>query len=145
MEEGRGFTLIEIMVAVAIMGILAATAIPFYNTYRQRSYGSEASVMMKNILDAEIFYFLNNENFFPPNVGDTIMINHNDPPGLPAIGQVKANLNIDIPVGHQLDFLIQRPTADTCMVTIGSHGGFPIFGGGVNIIIRTIDSQGNIS
>ena len=66
MEGGRGFTLIEIMVAVAIMGILAATAIPVYHTYRQRTYGSEASTMMKNILDAEIFYFLKNENFFPP-------------------------------------------------------------------------------
>jgi len=67
MKKTAGFTLIELMVVIAILGIMAASAVPLYSRYRQITVGSEATVMLKQILDAEIMYFVENDTFIPPD------------------------------------------------------------------------------
>jgi type IV pilus assembly protein PilE len=40
--RNTGFTLVELMIAVAILAIVAAVALPIYNQYTQRTYRAEA-------------------------------------------------------------------------------------------------------
>jgi len=55
--SSRGFTLMELLVVVAIIGILAAIAIPQYAQYRQRSFDAHALSDLRNAATAEESYY----------------------------------------------------------------------------------------
>ena len=149
MRRNTGFTILELLVVVAILGILAATAMPLYNTWQQRAYGSEAALTLKRILDGEIMYFLEHETFFPPNGGDTIIIPHSGAPVLPdgiAIDDVKDALEMTIPQGHFLDFTITTLAGQppSCMVEISHYRNLDLFKNGKKSIIGLLDKSGKI-
>ena len=134
MKKEAGFTLVELMTVIAIIGIMAATAMPLYKTFQHRAYGSEALLMVKQILNAQIIYFLDKNEFFPGN-NVPIDIYHGDLPSDEEIQLVKDNLNITINVGKFLDYNLESynipgDESFTVVVTVTGGKNFPLFQGG---------------
>lgn len=68
----RGFTLIELLVVVAIIGILAAIAIPQYATYKQQAADSKAKSDLHNMATAFEAYYGSNGNSYANATLDTL-------------------------------------------------------------------------
>ncbi len=64
----KGFTLIELMIVVAIIGILAAVALPAYQDYTARSQLSEPIVLSDGVKNAITEYWTNNGSFGTTNL-----------------------------------------------------------------------------
>jgi prepilin-type N-terminal cleavage/methylation domain-containing protein len=62
-RNNKGFTLIELMIVVAIIGILAAIAIPQFSSYRQRAQDSAAKSTLKNMATAQEDYYVQFETY----------------------------------------------------------------------------------
>ena len=62
-RDKRGFTLIELMIAVVIIGILAALAIPRFMTSASKAKQSEAQQLLKQIYTMQRAYFMMHESY----------------------------------------------------------------------------------
>ena len=63
MKNKKGFTLLELIVVVLIIGILAGIALPQYRNAVRKARLAEAQITLRTIVDATDRYFLSNESF----------------------------------------------------------------------------------
>lgn len=62
-RRDRGFTLIELMVVVVVVGILAAVAYPSYKTYILKGHRSSAQAFLMDAAQRQQQYFLDNRTY----------------------------------------------------------------------------------
>lgn len=61
--DARGFTLIELMIVVVIIGVLGALALPRYGATTQNARQSEAELLLKQIYHLQELYFQKHDHY----------------------------------------------------------------------------------
>ena len=63
MKKQSGFTLVELMIVLVIIGIMASFAVPSYKNYIMRSIRSEGMTAMLDLMRAQEDFFANNYRY----------------------------------------------------------------------------------
>jgi prepilin-type N-terminal cleavage/methylation domain-containing protein len=84
LDNQKGFTLVELMVVVAIIGILSAIAVPQYQQFQLRAKESEAKTALSDIYTVEQAYFLTANRYHTC---------------LPAVGYINSSVKTNYTVG----------------------------------------------
>lgn len=123
-HDRNGFTVIELMLVVGILGILTAIALPAYRGYRERAQSADAATDI-SMIATQIGLYRNEFSDLPTQLNQAIMAQLPvDPWGNPyqylviegahpsAMGQVRKDKNL-VPINSDFDLYSMGPDGDS--------------------------------
>ena len=113
-----GFTLIELMLAVLLVGILAAVALPFFKGYKEKIRVSQAVHDIAAISVAATNYWIDNRAY-PSSLADIGLAGKLDPWGYP---YVYYNIDANGKGGARKDHALNPLNTDFDVYSVGADG-----------------------
>lgn len=116
--RNRGFTLTEVLLALAILAILGSIALPMYQNYRERMQVGQAKTDIQKISAVIQAYFLKH-SAYPENLGEVHMGHMKDP-----WGNAYAYLNIETAdtTSPRQDRSLKPINSDYDLYSVGKDG-----------------------